>query len=125
MSENNDQWDACPSGEIGHMVDSVTTRQRRLVWVRFGGAATVLLLLAVGIVVATKPTSPEKMSCPDCVTLMADYHQGSLTEESAERVEHHLNDCPSCQEHFELNYLNGEGSTSQTASNRSIAMLTQ
>ena len=125
MNENKDQWETCPTGEIGRMVDSVTSRQRRLVWVRFGGAATVLLLLAVGIVVVTKPTSPEKMSCPDCVTLMADYHKGSLAEESAKRVKHHLLDCPSCRKHFELNFQNGGGSTSQTASNRSIAMLTR
>ena len=125
MSENNDQWDACPSGEIGHMVDSVTTRQRRLVWVRFGGAATVVLLIAVGIVAATIPTSPEDISCGDCRTLMAGYQNKSLTEESAERVKHHLDGCPSCREHFELNYQNGDGSTSQTASNRSIAMLTR
>jgi anti-sigma factor RsiW len=43
----------------------------------------------------------DDLACTDLVELLADYLEGTLSQEEARRLERHLETCPGCTEYLE------------------------
>lgn len=125
MTENKDNWDACPTGAISRMVSEISAKRRKQGWMQFGGAAAAIVVVGAVVVAVAMMSRPSAITCPECVTMMADYESGELDSDYSARVAFHLENCPSCQEHFDRSFHHPNGSTSNSSADRATAMLSR
>jgi len=115
-SNNQDDWQACPPGEITRLVNRLNSRERRA---RFGQLATTglvsMLLFAAGAIlfggfVAYEEPTYGGIACTDCLAHAAAYHDhlvGSETVADVEligKIKTHLEMCSCCRAKFHQAY---------------------
>jgi len=115
-SNYQDDWQACPPGEITRLVKRLDSRERRA---RFGQLATTglvsMLLFAAGAIlfggfVAYEEPTFGGIACTDCLAHAAEYHEhlvGSEPVADAElmgKIKTHLEMCPCCRAKFHQAY---------------------
>ena len=105
MTNQNDQWDSCPPGEITRMVAAVHRKRRQATIKWFaslgGSVCLVLAVLTVATVVWVNQLPAKNLTCREVVDYMQEYHQGILGVGITASIEAHLSDCPSCNDHYE------------------------
>jgi len=101
MNTENDAWEACPAGEISHMVGRMHGKKVRLLVTRIVSvsACLVAFVVATAIFSGVMPSASvvEKITCADCKRRLPDYLNQALAEVAVEQVEVHLDDCPNCK----------------------------
>lgn len=104
---NPDLWEACPPGELSGMVRRVKARRRTRTWPQVAGASlAVLVLVAGGVFVATRLSSPTQegpagfdfggITCREVQPILPEYLAGTLDEGRARKVRKHVAQCPHC-----------------------------
>jgi hypothetical protein len=108
-SENGDQWDACPAGEIQQMVRRERSRRTTTKLTRAVSATGVVAVLAVAVFVVgwhwldRQPATPERLSaitCAEVIDHLPAYVNDTLYREDPhvyEAVFQHLQRCRECE----------------------------
>lgn len=124
MTTQQDSWDACPSGELSHMVDARKAQRRRRVMDRAAVvAASAMVCIAIGGfalgVFSPDPSAPAGganyggIACADVVdclpAYLADQRQDPanthLDAATVASITEHLSHCPACRQHYEQTKL--------------------
>jgi len=118
QTDEQDDWAACPAGEIQQMVRRERTRRTKRKVAQFSSATAIVAVLVMGVVVGgrhwfdqqTKPPTPSAadqliagISCSDVVEHLPAYVNDTLDRESHEiyeRVFAHLQKCHKCDTHY-------------------------
>jgi hypothetical protein len=107
-----DDWQACPSGELTQMVGRLNARERRARFAQLAssGLMSMLLFAAGAILVGGFVIYQEPMfggiSCTDCLSHANEYHDHLLGSspmadvELASQIETHLEECLCCRTKF-------------------------
>ncbi|MEQ8790622.1 MAG: zf-HC2 domain-containing protein [Pirellulaceae bacterium] len=105
MNQHDDNWDACPDGELSRMVGQIrAARQRRITNRAAAGAATLLIALTVVGLTASwlgggaQAEQPAPIACPRVRELLPAYTQAKLDSDLNKRIAHHLEHCPRCRQ---------------------------
>lgn len=115
--ETTSDWQECPAGALGGLVNRLQSRQRAQAARRRTVAAVALGLLFVGGYAGfsglTASPVHAGLACSDLEQYADAYLQHELDSELTERISHHLADCPHCSERFEQKreMLNGTPSS--------------
>ncbi len=114
--QNDDQWDACPGGELTQMVHRLDASQRRARSKQVFKTALVstavfaCVVLAFGSVVGSVGPQYGGISCSYCRNHLAEYHPhvaGELVHQNAAFVasmKTHLEKCKLCRGKFNVMY---------------------
>ncbi|HQU47266.1 MAG TPA: zf-HC2 domain-containing protein [Pirellulales bacterium] len=99
---DNDDWQPCPPGLLGGMVQKARRRRRHEVLNR-GLAAALLVVLTVwgGVFVASRHQGQGEfdfggITCSRVRALMPEYMAGKLDVPTSESIRQHLAQCPDC-----------------------------
>ncbi|HVA50876.1 MAG TPA: zf-HC2 domain-containing protein [Pirellulales bacterium] len=99
---DNDDWQPCPPGVLGGMVQKARRRRRHEVLNR-GLAAALVLVLTVwgGVFVASRHQGQAEfdfggITCSRVRALMPEYMAGKLAATKSESIRQHLAQCPHC-----------------------------
>lgn len=100
-----DDWNACPPGEVGAVVNRLRKRRRSRTLQKAALITTTLLvLIAVGTwsLGLFSPLEREiaGLKCSDVKALAAQYNSGDLDDDRAERMRRHVLACSLCRGHF-------------------------
>ena len=126
MSRNDQQWDNCPAGQLGGMVESIRfqKRQQRQVRMTAVGAAVVLTAIAVGVTFAfTTGENKSELKCEQVVELLGEYEQASLSRDMMQRVALHLKNCLNCERERQRLLEQSPGPTSKHGRVNAISLL--
>jgi len=123
-NENHNEWQACPPGEVGRLVDGLQDRRRALAAQRRTVAAALLLMMAftgyyfVGVLPNAEPNYGG-IVCSRLQELAPQYLAGTLDAETSGRIDVHQQHCKHCRNKLNAMSMN---STSVTANNRDTAI---
>ena len=97
-----EQWDNCPPGLIGSMVERQRRGRHLAKLARVGGAAALAILLLIGVTTSARfsNTVGAEISCPQAVQLFAQYRSDQLDFVTHQKVMQHLQDCPHCRSRY-------------------------
>jgi len=109
MTNQSEQWDACPPGTMRRIADRVRPIPRQPVVRPYASAVLVGMLLAVtGVALVVMRTSldssPGGLACVEIMQSMNDFSTGRLDPALHERVHQHLLACRACRTHYETHY---------------------
>ena len=102
-NENHDEWQACPPGEVGRLVDGLQDRNRSLAVQRRMVAAALLLMTAftgyyfVGVLPNAEPNYGG-IVCSHLMELAPQFLAGTLDAEASSRIETHRKHCKHCDD---------------------------
>ena len=102
MTNSNDRWEPCPSGQLSQMVQAGRARKRRQTLDRAAVFSAVLLVgvVVVGFVAANAglgSAGEQTMTCAQVAEVLPNYANKSLDAKTTSRVDQHLKHCPQCQ----------------------------
>ncbi len=101
-SAHQDQWDACPAGELQRMVGRIKARRQRRLLTQVGSTAAALLTAFAAAFFTTgwlrQPTECRfgGIACSEVKPLLPDFLAEKLDAELARKVDIHLQQCPDC-----------------------------
>jgi hypothetical protein len=101
-NENHNEWQACPPGEVGRLVDGLQNRNRALATQRRMVAAALLLMTAftgyyfVGVLPNAEPNYGG-IVCSRLMELAPQFMAGTLDAEASSWVKTHLAHCKHCR----------------------------
>ena len=97
--EGQQDWQPCPTGEVGRMLASKRRARQISTLTKFAGVAA-LLIVAVSIATSLpdpQPVEAARIRCSDVKRLADDYLAQRLNTQLNQRVEDHLSRCPGCR----------------------------
>ena len=103
MSENQsnaDDWQSCPQGEMGRLVDGLRGKRRTRQSMVIGGTVSaVVVMLLVGNFAINWMQPPEiaGLTCQQVASMAEDYVDGKLDPAQAEHVRLHAEKCRHCR----------------------------
>ena len=102
-------WNDCPPGEIGGLVESLHTRRRRKTLRQAAGAGTVLVAFA--LLVASwfsggfdAPQPLHAISCKKVHSLAPRYVSGRLDADLTATIREHLQECKKCRDYVHAQF---------------------
>ena len=111
MTATDDQqdWDACPAGELTKMVQARSAQRRRKTVDRLAVvAAGALVCLAIGgFTLGLFTPEPDAggrhgdLACSEVLPLLPGYIEGEIDDDQQRRVAAHLEHCPGCKSRYE------------------------
>ncbi len=107
-ASKNDDWDACPPGELSRMVGRIQASRRKQSVVRGGIVSALTLVLAVTIWQALPSLTGETqhnyggISCTEVQAALPHFLDDQLDEETSEKVRLHLAQCDMCRPKAEM-----------------------
>jgi hypothetical protein len=102
-NENHNEWQACPPGEVGRLVDGLLNRNRALAAQRRTVAAVLLLMTAftgyyfVGVLPNSDPNYGG-IVCSRLMELAPQFLAGTLDAETSGRINVHRKHCKHCDD---------------------------
>lgn len=109
MTNETQNWEPCPSGELQQMVDRARSQKRAVWWRQFAAVAALLLVGCAGIGVAANMIfNPDlgPLTCSQVVPIMQEFHDGGLNLKTTANVQYHLDRCSHCRSKYERMFEN-------------------
>lgn len=106
MSRKTDNWQACPEGTVGNLVQELRTgkaqQDRRRSFLLATAAAMVLVCATGYFAVTNAPVANNRivLACGQVKQCAAGFLEGTLSEEMMVAVRSHLEKCPGCDQHI-------------------------
>ena len=102
-------WNDCPPGEIGGLVESLQSRRRRKTLRQAAGVSTALVLFALLVTSwfsgwFAGPQPLHAISCKKVHSLAPQFVSGRLDADLSAEIQEHLEECKMCREYLHAEF---------------------
>ena len=108
--DDRSAWGDCPQDALVKMVERLSTErrhERRRPLMRVGAVLLIAVACGIGgswLINNRQDSTVDGLTCTQCVEYMPAHHDGTLVAPLSQQVQAHLDGCPHCREHYEINF---------------------